>query len=273
MHEPEQTGPGRDEPGGHAQASSERDPRGSVRHEGDSGAWSYRPASDHGLGEAERLRSVLREPGLVSTVVHRAASAALWVYLRGYHGLTVSGLEHLPARPPFVMVANHTSHLDALVLASVLPSALASVTYPISAGEVFFESMAHSAASSLFVNALPLWRQRVATHALEELRGRLAEGSVGYILFPEGGRSRDGKLGAFKPGVGRLVAGLSVPVVGCVIRGAFDALPPGSRLPRPRGVSVRIGQPRDFARVADDRGGWRRIADELREDVTRLEAC
>ena len=82
-------------------------------------SWQFRPARDHGLDTPDRLRSLSRERGLGSLVLGSAWRGLLRLYLRLWHRLSVSGLEHLPPAP-FVMVANHCSHLDALVLSAVL---------------------------------------------------------------------------------------------------------------------------------------------------------
>ena len=68
-----------------------------------------------------------------------------------------------------------------------------------------------------------MWRKRCGTHALDELRERLVGEPAIYILFPEGTRARDGKMGKFKPGLGRIVAASEVPVVPCHLAGAFQA--------------------------------------------------
>lgn len=232
--------------------------------------WTYSPARDHGLSEAARLKSTSREPGLISTTAHILACHALAAYLRAYHRLRVEGRQHVPAKPPFVVVANHASHLDALVLAAALPRRVRACTYPISAGDVFFESLATSALTSMFINALPLWRKKVTRHALEDLRARLIAGDSAYILFPEGARSRDGQPLPFKPGIGHLVAGTPVPVVPCHIEGAFRAFPPGSKLPRPRTLRVRIGEPIVFEATPNERSGWAGVAERLRGAVENL---
>ncbi len=115
-----------------------------------------------------------------------------------------------------------------------------------------------------------MWRKNCGPHALAELKKRLIEEPCGLILFPEGKRSRDGTLGPFKPGLGMLTAGTAVPIIPCHLSGAFHAFPPGARLPRPRKIRVRIGQPLVFDSVANRRAGWEEIATRTREAVRRL---
>lgn len=232
--------------------------------------WKLRPARDHGLAMRERLASTRREPGLVEAVTQRAAGAALSAYLRLAHRLTVAGTEHLPTEPPFVMIANHTSHLDALSLASVLPWRLRRATYLLAAGDVFFETPARSLLSSLLLNALPMRRRVNVRHALGDLRARLCEDRCGLVLFPEGTRSATGELQPFKHGLGMLVAGTDVPVLPCWLEGAFDAWPRQARWPRRRPVQVRIGAPLRFRDVDDSREGWLAVVQRAERAVTGM---
>lgn len=229
--------------------------------------WNFRPAADHGLGPIERLRSTKREQGLLSWSIHHAALAGLRTVLKVYHRFRVEGRENLPTAPPFVMIANHASHLDALVMAAALPRRVGATTFPVAAGDVFFESAAMSAATILFVNALPLWRKKATGHALEDLRARLLEGHTSLILFPEGARSRDGAMLPFKSGIGRIVAGTNIPVIPCWLDGAFAAFPPGTYLPRPKKLIVRVGKPLVFADQPSERAGYDAITVKLREAV------
>jgi 1-acyl-sn-glycerol-3-phosphate acyltransferase len=74
----------------------------------------------------------------------------------------------------------------------------------------------------------------------------------------------------FKAGLGMIVAGTPVPVVPCSILGADAALPPGSRLPRPRKLRLKIGPPLNFESAANARPGWEQVAREAEEAVRRL---
>ena len=231
--------------------------------------WKLRPARDLGLRPAERLRSLGREPGLFGLGVNAAWRRAVRAYLRGFHGFRVEGRENLPAQPPFVMVANHASHLDALALSAALRGPAARRAHAMAAGDLFFANHAVAALSAYAINALPVWRGRSRRADLETMRTRLAEDGLVYILFPEGTRSRSGAMAAFQPGLGMLVAGTEIPVVPCWIEGAREAWPPEARAPRPfRPLRLRIGPPLRFADVPPTREGWQRVA-EAAEIATR----
>jgi 1-acyl-sn-glycerol-3-phosphate acyltransferase len=232
--------------------------------------WKLQPARDLGLPFKDRARSLRREDGLGESLLHWAWWFVIGAYLRGYHRLEVLGRENIPATPPFALVANHNSHLDALALAAMLPPRLRHRVCPIAAGDTFFQTPAMAAFAAFVLNALPLWRRHCGTHALHELRDRLLHEPCACILFPEGTRSRDGKMNGFKAGIGMLVAGAKVPVVPCHLSGCDRAWPPHSRFPAPKKISIRIGEPISFESTPDTRSGWESIAGELEQRVRAL---
>ena len=221
--------------------------------------WELRPARDHGLEPGERLRSQGREGGLGSLLIGTAWRSAAWTYLRAAHRLRVLGHDRLPD-PPFVMIANHSSHLDALTLAAALPWRSARRAYALAAGEVFFANDAGALLAAYAVNALPVWRQRTRRADLLGFRQRLIEDGAVFILFPEGTRSRDGRMAAFKPGIGALVADTTIPVVPCYLQGAAAAWPVGRTWPRPGRLTLSIGEALTFPHETADREGGDRIA-------------
>ena len=156
------------------------------------------------------------------------------------------------------------------VLAAPLPWRQRDRIFPIAAGDVFFHTPLISVFSAVMLNALPMWRKNCGPHAMKNLRRRLLDEPCSYILFPEGARSRDGKMLPFKPGLGMLVAETSVPVVPCYLDGCMEALHANQILPRPRRISLRIGEPLNFADVKNKRDGWVHIATMLEERVKAL---
>jgi len=232
--------------------------------------WTFKPASDIELSPVESARSLRRESGLVSTIGHLTWQLTTKAFFKLYHRLSVEVECSIPTQPPFVMIANHTSHLDAVLLAAALPCRLCDCVFPVAAGDVFFNTPAMSLFAATLLNALPMWRKNCGAHALDELKKRLIEEPCGLILFPEGTRSRDGTLGPFKSGLGMLTAGTAVPVIPCHLSGAFQAFPPAARLPRPWRIRLKIGQPLVFNSVPNRRDGWDQIVNISREAVRQL---
>jgi len=183
----------------------------------------------------------------------------------------IFGREHLPGSVPFLIVANHCSHLDVMVLATALPPRLRNSIFPLAAGDTFFETPAVAAFAAGMINALPMWRKNCGHHAIDVLRRRLVDEPCGYILFPEGRRSRTGAMGEFRAGVGMLVSGSKVPVIPCHLEGTFEALPPNARWPRFRRIVMRIGPAQCFEELPNDRASWQVIARSLEQGVRALE--
>jgi len=221
--------------------------------------WRYKTARDIDLGPAESAFSVNRETALASAGTQFLSWTAIWLYLRMYHRFKVIGKFPADLKPPFVIIGNHASHLDALILAAALPARLRHDVYIVAAGDVFFASTRRAMLSTLLLNCVPMWRKSAGPHAMRQLRERIAEGDTGFILFPEGARSRDGKMLRFKPGLGMLVAGTQATIIPCRIRGAFKACPPEKGMPRPYRIILKVGEPLRFDNAPNSRRGWEEV--------------
>jgi 1-acyl-sn-glycerol-3-phosphate acyltransferase len=234
--------------------------------------WKLQPARDTGLTPSERFRSVRRETGLLESLAHHLCFSLVRSYFVVVHRLTITGREKLPRHGPFVLAANHCSHLDALALGAALRPRHRERAFPIAAGDVFFQTKATSTFSAIMLNALPMWRKNCGPHALADLHRKLQEEKAIFIIFPEGGRSRDGSMLPFKHGLGMLVAQTNVPVVPCGLVGTFAALPPHGRIPRPVTIRLVIGDVLHFASIANDRAGWSQIVAIVESSVRGLVA-
>jgi 1-acyl-sn-glycerol-3-phosphate acyltransferase len=233
--------------------------------------WQLKPAHDIELPLNQQFKSVRRESGLFNAITHLAWYTFVALYLKLFHRLSVEGRQHLPASGSFILVANHASHLDSLVLASAVSWRMQSRVFPVAAGDTFFSSPLTGTLSALLINALPMWRGRTCTHGLADLRERLTQEQCVYIVFPEGTRSRTGEMAPFRAGVGMLVAATPVPVVPCRLIGTYQALPHNRRLPKPIKLRLRIGEPIVFAQLPDDREGWQNVAKTIEAAVIAME--
>jgi 1-acyl-sn-glycerol-3-phosphate acyltransferase len=232
--------------------------------------WKLEPAHDLGLTGLARARSLKRESGLVESVARLGVWSVLYAYLRLAHMLKIENPENLPATPSFVMVANHASHFDALVLGAALPLAWRDYIFPIAAGDVFFEHRGLATLATTLINALPVWRKKAGAHEVKTLRGRLEAGNCIFLLFPEGARTRDGSMLPFKSGVGMMVAGTAVPVVPCWLGGTFEVFPANRVLPRLLPIKLRIGKPLIFSGLPNTHEGWRQVAGAIEAAIKDL---
>ena len=208
--------------------------------------WRYEPASDLDQPMIERLRRFPREPDMFVYALRSLAALTVRGWLKLYHRLEIAGREHVPAAGSFVMVANHSSHLDTPCLLSALPLRKLHRTFPAAARDYFFVTAPRVAAAAILVNALPFERQVHIRQSLELCRHLLTNPGNVMVLFPEGTRSPDGAIGKFRPGVGWLLAGTSVPVLPCRLDGCYTALPKGARWPRPCRLRLTIGASRTY---------------------------
>ena len=104
--------------------------------------WHYEPALDLAQPLLERLRHFPREPDMLVYAVRSLAALLIRGWLRFYHRFTIVGGENLPADESFILVANHSSHLDSLCLLSALPLGKLHRAFPAAAMDV--STVAHS---------------------------------------------------------------------------------------------------------------------------------
>jgi 1-acyl-sn-glycerol-3-phosphate acyltransferase len=232
--------------------------------------WQYETASDLDQSVAERLRRFPREPDITVYGLRSLIALLLRGWLQLWHRLEIVGCENLPAQGSYVIVANHTSHLDTLCLLAAMPLRKLHRAFPAAAQDYFFVSVPRLAMAAVVVNALPFGRQKNIRQSLEVCRELLANPGNVLILFPEGTRTATGQLGEFKPGVGLLVAGTELPVVPCHLSGGFKAWPKGRWIPRPRKLILRIGPPRNFSALTPGREAAAQICTDLQNAVADL---
>lgn len=179
--------------------------------------------------------------------------------------LEVRGREHVPPDGPLLLVSNHTSLLDPPLVGAAAPREL----YFLAKEELFRVPVLGALIYRL--NARPVKRDGSDGRALKASLKLLAEGRA-LLLFPEGTRGRDGRLGEGKPGAGMLAVMSGAPVVPVYVSGSGRALPRGRAIPRLTKVSVRFGPPLDF-KAADDEGRkerYREAAQEMMRAIAQL---
>ena len=188
--------------------------------------------------------------------------------LRGLRAIfaptTVIGVEQLRADGgPVVVVANHASHADTMVIVTSLPGRTRRRMVVAAAADYFFTNSFTSALSALFIGAIPVDRDRVSRRTLEECHRLLGQG-WSLLIYPEGGRSADGTIGTFLPGAAWIARRAGVPVLPIRLDGTADVLPKGRTFPRRRPVSVVIGEPLTIKDGEDARSFNRRIEAAVR---------
>jgi 1-acyl-sn-glycerol-3-phosphate acyltransferase len=195
------------------------------------------------------------------------------MFFTHYSSLSVEGRQHLP-EGPFLLCSNHTSHADSAALMTASGRSFRSFAL-IGASDYFFHSRRVRWLVSPWMNVIPIERQpgpNSLMACLQTCRQFLEETGGGLILYPEGTRSADGEMRAFKSGVGLFAIALGVPVVPAFIDGTHGILPKGKSLPRAGIVTVRFGERLtvERRRAGSLRERRRRVAEELEESVHGL---
>jgi 1-acyl-sn-glycerol-3-phosphate acyltransferase len=232
--------------------------------------WQYEPAHDLDQRLIERLRNFPREPDMLIYGLRSLVALIIRGLLRTYCRFEIIGNEHVRSNRSFVLVANHSSHLDTVCLLAALRLRQLHRAFPAAAADYFFKSVPRTWIATVVVNALPFARQTHVRQSLAICGELLANAGNVLIIFPEGTRSTNGELQEFKSGIGALLAGRDIPVLPCFLDGAWRAWPKGKRLPRPRKVRLIIGAPRNYASTPPEKGASSAIAAELRDAVKQL---
>lgn len=194
-------------------------------------------------------------------------------FVRFYCRLDVEGIENVPHAGAFILAANHSSHADTAVVFAALPRKLRQRVVAAAAQDYFFDKGVRQFVARVLFNVVPVPRHSTsATDPLRHVVRALREG-YGVLLYPEGTRSRNGELGPFRSGIGRLALDFpKVPIIPVWIDGTGKMLPKsGFPIPRPVKVQVRFGEPLKSERAwLADRSSWRFVANKVREAVVHL---
>jgi len=207
--------------------------------------------------------------------IQKASNCIVRLICKRRLNLTVHGACHIPERGPFILVANHTSHVDTGVLMAALGPHASSV-HPTAAADYWFRSkflawMLHAA-----LGAIPFDRHCRNTPKAIALPVQVLRSGESLIFYPEGSRSEDGQLRSFRSTLGLLALASGAPILSAYISGAADALPKGSSFIHSARIEVRFGPVATMegylARLNRESVSSvsHRIADDTREAVQSL---
>lgn len=206
----------------------------------------------------------------------KIVSMLAWIfpgqYIKGVFIRKIEGRENFPKRN-FIFAGNHLSHIDWLIDGAILtPRRFTFI------GQVdkmtgikgFLRDMIYWWAEVIPVNRNDKEaKKKTITKALEMLK-------EGYclIMYPEGTRSRDGKLHEFKPGLGKLHLESGVPILPVAHIGTYELMPPGEKFKAKKIVKIKIGKLMDFtqekkmaARLGKDSDEYRKLCDMISKKV------
>ena len=171
---------------------------------------------------------------------------AIRPFMALFIGLRVRGREHLASSQPFVLVANHSSHLDTISLLSLFPLSRLRRVRPVAAADYFERNKFVSLLTRTLFNILAIARKNITTenNPLRRMREAIEAGDS-LIIFPEGTRGSGAQIGEFRSGVAHLIEKMpGVPVVPAYLVNMGRSLPKGEFIPVPFFCEIRIGAPR-----------------------------
>ena len=158
------------------------------------------------------------------------------------------GGHHLDFDGGGIVLSTHQSMLDPVLVGLVANKRLSYL-----ARKTLFKNPLFAFLIQL-LDAIEIDRERGGLSGLREMLKRLKQGEK-VLMFPEGTRTPDGKIGAIKPGFIPIARRAEVPIIPVAIVGAYECLPRGSKLPTRKPIAVIVGAPLqsdEYQNLSDD---------------------
>lgn len=203
------------------------------------------------LAKAEKLlvatrhvRPVEVEPWTVpgfKHLVHRVSNRVVRGICEGRLDLRCEATGNIPERGPFILVANHTSHVDTGVLMTAVGK-LATEIHPTAAADYWFKSRMLAWVLQATLNAIPFDRQSRNIPKAAGLPAQILRSGHSLIFYPEGSRSSSGEMQPFRSTLGLIALASGAPIVPAYISGAREALPKGEANIKAHPVTVTFGE-------------------------------
>jgi 1-acyl-sn-glycerol-3-phosphate acyltransferase len=183
--------------------------------------------------------------------------------------IEMTGYDRLPRTGPAILCPNHISFFDSALLAFTMPRNISFV------GKAEYMNSWKTKYVFPAMGMIPIDRSggEKSTTALDAAAAVLGRGEL-FGIYPEGTRSRDGKLHKGRTGAARLALKSGCPIYPVGIVGTDEIQPPGARLPKlKRSCSIEIGRPITPERYASrgaDHLAWRSMMDEVMFEIREM---
>ena len=158
----------------------------------------------------------------------------------------VDGLEHIVPGQSYVFVSNHQSMFDVWVIYGWLPVVFKWLMKA-ELRKIPFVGTACKAAGHIFVSRK---NAKASFESLQLIEKQLVNG-VSTVIFPEGTRTKDGKLGRFKRGAFQIALDLKLPVIPISLSGCYEVMPKGAWTVHRHPIHMHVGEPINLGRFAE----------------------
>lgn len=199
-----------------------------------------------------------------------------WILFKVFNRTKVYGIKNVPHKRNLLLVPNHITMIDSFLVGTTAfyPEVILKpwlIPWSPAAEENFFSNPFLAWISSKW-KAIPVKRGRKDLEVLNKMIEVLPYGTM--INFPEGTRSRTGKLGNGRPGVGKLIYDAKPTVIPVRVFGMEKVLPIGAYFPRIfKKITIVFGEPIDFSSfypLPDEKETWLSISKKVMDSIAEL---
>lgn len=201
--------------------------------------------------------------------VRSALYIAIRFYFRFYHQLKVMGnIPDLEGKS-YIIISNHSSHLDTPLIFSCFPLKYVNRIRALAAKDYFFSNPLVRILTHLLCNLIPISRKSADFTSISMCNEMLKKGN-NVVIYPEGTRTRNGIMGEFKPGVGIFLKKECPSVLPVYIKGTYKAMNYKMKYPHQQLVEITFGNPIVFNRESISKMSNEEIAEKIQKEVVKL---
>ena len=194
-----------------------------------------------------------------SNIVTKIGKAILWIVFKLYIRVKKEGTENITT-DPVIYAGNHQSFLDAFLFNHVVPTNVLNNVYYLAKVKHFSKGYMKTLGENSNVILVDI--NKNLGEVLQTLAMVLRSGKS-VAIFPEGARTRDGKMLEFKKAFAILAKELNIPIVPFGIKGAFEAFPSNSKFPKSSNVEIRF-----FERIEPKDMSYEEIVEKTRDCIS-----
>ncbi len=178
----------------------------------------------------------------ITFIIRPLIYIAIKFYFKYFHKIKIVKPNFDLSKGGYIMVANHSSHLDTPLILSCFPLKYVNKIYAVAAVDYFFANPFLKTLAHILCNIIPIQRKSADFKSFFTCAGILKKkGNI--LIYPEGTRTRTGKMGPFKSGIGILIKKTKSPIIPIYIEGTFESMNYRRVIPKPCPLSIIFGSP------------------------------